>query len=67
MNVEKIKKIAVMRRTIMFLRLSFIFPNDQEINQPDKNLFIKYTTLYLMGLCFPIGVLVHLLKKLKSK
>lgn len=67
MNIENIKKLAVMKNTIMFLRICFIFPNKEEINQPEKNVFIKFSIIYIIGIYFPIGIALHVIFNIKSK
>lgn len=66
MAVEEIKDIVVMRRSIMFLRMCFIFPNKEEINQPNKH-FIKFSIMYILGIYFPIGIALHMMKNINSK
>lgn len=56
-----------MKNTIMFLRICFIFPNREEINQPEKNVFIKFTIIYIIGIYFPIGIALHVLMNIRSK
>lgn len=67
MATEHINKIVVMKTTIKFLRICYLFPNDEEINQPEKNVFVKYTILTIIGALYPVGIAIHLLLKLRSK
>lgn len=67
MNVEKIKEIAVLKNTIMFLRILLIFPSKEDINHPEKNIFMKYTILSIIGTFFPIGIAIHLITNMTSK
>lgn len=67
MDIANIKEIAVLKNTITFLRICFIFPNKEEINQPEKNVFIKYTLMNVIGIYFPIGIAMHLIVNIASK
>lgn len=67
MNTDDIKDILVMKNSIKFLRISFIFPDKEEINQPKKNVFIKFTIMYMIGIYFPIGIVLHMINGIKSK
>lgn len=59
--------IIVMKYSIMFLRICFIFPSKREINQPEKYFFMKFTIIYIIAIYFPIGILLHMMTNIKSK
>lgn len=67
MDIEKVKKIEVMRNSIKFLRICSIFPTEYEINHPEKNVHIRYTMMNIVGSYFPIGIILHLINNIKSK
>lgn len=67
MNIDKIKKISVMKNSIMFLRMLYVFPNEKDMNQPNKNVSLKYTCIIIVGCYIPIGIMLHLINNIKSK
>lgn len=67
MNIEKIRKIQVMRNSMKFLRICYLFPTEYEINDPEKNVYIRYTMMNVVGSYFPIGIMLHLINNIKSK
>lgn len=67
MNLKSNEGIAVLRNTIMLLRISYLFPSKDEVNHPEKNVHIKFTLLTIFGSYFPIGILIHLIVNIKRK
>lgn len=67
MNIENIKDIAIMKKTIMFLRICFIFPSKEEMNNPGNNVFIKFMIIYTIGIYLPIGIALHFIMNVRSK
>lgn len=65
--IEDSKEIVIMKSSRRFLGISYIFPGKEEINQHVKNVFIKFTLMYIIGIYYAIGVALHLIKNLKSK
>lgn len=59
--------ISIMKNSIMFLRICFLFPSSEEIKNPGRNVFIKFTVMFLVSSYFPIGIILNLIKNIKSK
>lgn len=67
MDLKDNTNIAVNKNSIMFLRICFLFPNKEEIENPEKNVFIKFAFLNMLASYYPIGVILHLVINLRSK
>lgn len=67
MDLQENENIVVMKNSIMLLRLTFLFPSDEEIKDPESNVFRKFRTMIIIGSYFPIGVILHVIKNIKSK
>lgn len=67
MDLKENPEIVVMRNSIKFLRICFIFPSEEEVENPEKNVFIKFTIMNILGSFYPLGVIFHLVINIKSK
>lgn len=67
MDLKENSEIIVMKKSIMFMRICFIFPSDEEIAHPEKNVFIKFTMLNILASFYPVGVFWHMVLNIKSK
>lgn len=67
MDLKDDGEIVVMKNSIMFLRLFFLFPSKEEIGNPEKNVFFKFTMMNIIASYFPMGIILHLVKNIRSK
>lgn len=59
-------EIVVMRNTIRLLRLSRIFPNDEELDKPRKQRIMS-TLMLCFCAYFPVGIFLHIVTNMQSK
>lgn len=67
MDLKESVNIVVMRKSLMFLRMCFLFPSEKEIASPEKNVFIKFTILNILASFYPAGVFLHMVINIESK
>lgn len=67
MDFKENPDIVVMRNSITFLRICFLFPSKAELENPEKNVFTKFTIMYILASFYPLGVVLHLVINIKSK
>lgn len=67
MDLREDSEIVVMKNSIRLLRLFFLFPNEEELKDPKKNVYIKFIIMNIIGSYFPIGIILHLIVNIKSK
>lgn len=67
MTTGNIKELAVLKNTLNFLRIFYLFPPEKEINNPNYNVYKGYVGLCLITSHLPFGNITHLLLNLKSE
>lgn len=67
MDLKENSEIIVMKKSIMFMRICLIFPSEEEIAHPEKNVFIKFTMMNILASLYPVGVFWHMVINIKSK
>lgn len=60
MSTEKVKEIIVLKNSLKVLRLCYLFPSKEEIENPEMNIYIKYILLNLAIVYLPVGTILHL-------
>nr|XP_023030161.1 odorant receptor 4-like isoform X1 [Leptinotarsa decemlineata] len=66
MNIDNIKKIVVLKNSMYFLRIPFLFPRESEINDPKKNVYIKFILLSMTTIYLSLGAAIHLVVNIRS-
>lgn len=67
MNTDNIKELAVLKNTLRFLRICYLFPPENEINNPNYNVYKGYMGLCLITSYLPLGNIIHMVLNLKRK
>lgn len=67
MDLKDDEEIVIMGNSIMFLRLFFLFPSKEDIENPERNVFFKFTMMNILASYFPLGIFFHLFKNIRSK
>lgn len=67
MDLKENTEIVVMRNSITFLRICFLFPSKEEIENPTKNAFIKFMIMNMLASWYPLGIILHLVINIISK
>uniref|UniRef100_A0A310SA13 Odorant receptor n=1 Tax=Chrysomela lapponica TaxID=153811 RepID=A0A310SA13_CHRLA len=58
--------IKVMKNSLNFLRIPYLFPKSEDIDNPKKNLYIRFCLLYLTTYYVPLGAAFHLAMTIKQ-
>lgn len=69
MNIENIKKLAVLKNSRKYLSATLVFPSDDEIAKIENNEYFNRNFILglILSMYYSVGIVIHMVINCKSK